>query len=645
MNQNIENSRQLVCIMFTDVVGYTEAMGLDEERALGILKQNREIQKPLVNKHGGVFIKELGDGVLATFSSVTNAVQAAAEILLQVKEKTSFNLRIGIHLSEVLFENGDVFGDGVNIASRIQSKAAVGSILVSESVQKNLTNKKGLVLNYVDAVELKNVKQPVSIYEVTITPDFEIKPITAIEQPKTIVIKKEKSIAVLPFLNLSNDSEQEYFSDGVAEDIIITLSSIQDLKVVGRRSSFAFKGQNISTQQLGQALGAATILEGSVRKMGNKLRVNTELINAADGKQLWAQKYDREIVDIFEIQDDIANSIAQNLKLNFFADNTKVNNTNLEAYELLLEGRFQVERYVEGFEKALVCFSKAIEIDPNYAEAYAELSKLHLLLTMNLFHAPSFGFETARHFAEKALALNNELGAAHYVLGQINFWYNWDFAQSKLHYEQAEQSKQGFYFSGVVIDPWYYAFVHGDFNAAVKAIEKILETDPLSLHANLHLGYFYTYGLQFDKAIAVLNKILSFVPTFSEAERMLAFNYLFKGELATGLQHAEKAAKLSHDMGWAQNTYIIALALNGQKEKAEMLTKEYEITKGPVHTSPIGIGLIYSSLGQLDKAFDYFQKGIDKKDIWAVALKYSPDFMLLRNDPRFEALVKQIPYI
>jgi adenylate cyclase len=643
MTTGISGNRQLACIMFSDIIGYTLVMGEDENKAFQILKRNREIQKPIIERFGGKWIKELGDGVLATFSSVTHAVLAAAAIQAICKTETSYDLRIGLHLSEVIFENSDVFGDGVNVAARIQSLAAVGGIVISETVQKNLINKRGIETKSLGVGNLKNVKEDINLFEVIITSEYEDIPFSDPKMPARIV-STGKSIAVLPFRNLNKDEEQEYFSDGIAEEIIVTLSNIDNLKVVGRSSSFQFKENVIPVTDVGRVLGVTTVLEGSVRRHGTRLRIYAALINVEDGCQLWAERYDRDLTDIFQIQDDIAAHIAQKLKVKFFGEDSRTIPINMEAYEWLLKGRFYLEKYIEGFEKALACFTRAVEIDPNYGEAYCELAKVHFLYTMNLLYTPAQGFERAKFYAEKALSLNKELGAAHYLLGQINFWYHWDFGKSKLEYELAEHCNDSFYFTGVVIDPWYKAFGYGDYEGAIQSIYKIIETDPLSFYAQLHLGYFYTFGRQPEKAKEVLNKMLSMVPNFSEAERLIAYNYLLEGDNENALLYARKAAQMAHGLGWAQNLFMIALAKSGQHGEARKLLAEWELQKGPLNISPLGIGLVFSFLGDLDSAFEYFNKAIDYHDIWAVAFRYSAEFDHVRHDPRFQDLLDRIGY-
>jgi adenylate cyclase len=635
--------RQLACIMFTDVVGYTALMGEDEEKAFNILKKNRDLQRPIIEKHGGRWIKEIGDGVLSTFSSVTDSVLAAADIQSACKAEASYSLRIGLHLSEVIYEDDDVFGDGVNIAARIQSIASSGSILISEPVQRNLANKRGIEIRFSGQEFLKNIKEPISLYEVIINDEY-----VGLHTQKVVRQSarkhQEKSLAVLPFRNISKDIEQEYFGDGIAEEIIVTLSNIDNLKVVGRSSSFQFKESSLTINEIGNLLSVSTILEGSVRRVRNNVRIYAELINIEDGVQMWAERYDREFTDIFDIQDDIASNIAKKLMLRFFGEGARSIPINMEAYEFLLKGRFYLDKYIEGFHKALACFTRAIEIDPRYGEAYCELAKVYFLLTMNLFFTPKEGFERAKFYAEKGLSLNNQLAAGHYVLGQIYFWYNWNFPRAKQEYELAETSTEVFYFTGVVLDPWYKAFAHGDYAGAIASVQKILESDPLSLYAQFQLAFFYCLSRQQEAAREILYKILYIVPEFSEAERILGYTYLLENDTENALLHARKAAQMASGMGWSQNFYIIALAKNGDHDVARKELEQWKAQNGPLNISPLGLGLIHSHLGEIDKAFEYFNYSLEYHDIWAASYKYNPEFDHLRDDPRFQALIDKIGY-
>ena len=639
-------SRQLAAIMFTDIVGYTAIMGEDEEKAFDLLRRNRQVQKPIIEQYGGTWIKELGDGVMATFSNATDAVLAAGAIQKTFSSSDDLKLRIGINLGEVVFEDYDVFGDGVNIASRLQAIAPIGGIYISESVNKNISNKKGIETVFVREERLKHVKTPIQIYEVNIDSirlDETVLTITT-EQQKLI---PAQSIAVLPFENMANDPEQEYFSDGMAEEILTVLSNLKDLKVVGRSSSFQFKGRNMSLREIGARLRVRTILEGSVRRQGNKLRITVKLTNAEDGYQLWSERYDRELTDVFEIQDDIAEKVAEKMKVTFFGIQPKsehVPTTNMRAYELVLQGRFFLDKFVEGFEKALECFNEAVELDPNYADAYSELARLHFLFTMFLFSKPHEGFERAKYYAQKALSLNNGLGGAHYVLGQVYFWYKWDWEMAKKEYQIAEHSPVSYYFNGIIIDPWYPALLYGDFDTAVQSMYKMIDRDPLSFNHQLQLAYFLTFGKRPEQAKLVLDNILATIPSFSEAGRLLAINYFFEGDYENAELYARKSAADAHGKGWSQNFLIIVLAKRGKQEEARQIWAEWEKNPYPCEIPSTGLSLIHTYLDDFDKAFACLEDGFNSHDFWMVALKHDPEFDPLRADPRFEKILERMNF-
>src|SRR6266487_3056976 len=277
----MSSSRQLAAIMFTDIVGYTALMGEDEQKAFELLRKNRQLQKSIIEKFNGTWIKELGDCVLASFHTVTDAVLCASAIQQSCMHTPDLKLRIGIHQGEVVFEDNDVFGDGVNIASRLQALAPIGGIWISESIYNNIANKKDIKTKFVRAEILKNVKEPIRVYEV-ITNDNEQDQLSFSISAKSKILL-EKSIAVLPFVDMSSAHDQEYLGDGLAEELINVLSQLQELKVIGRTSSFSFKETKTDLKAIGKTLNANTILEGSIQKSGNRIRITTQLINAEDG--------------------------------------------------------------------------------------------------------------------------------------------------------------------------------------------------------------------------------------------------------------------------------------------------------------------------------------------------------------------------
>lgn len=637
--------RKLACIMFTDIVGYTSLMSNNEAQALKILDENRFIHKSIINKYGGELIKEMGDGMMAIFNTATDAVHAACEIQVAAESNEDLNLRIGLHLSEIIYENGDIFGDGVNIAARIEPTAPTGGIHISQEVHANLYNKDGLATNFIREFQLKNVKQGIRIYEVIATEAFKKNLSKSISRYSERIVEDDvKSIAVMPFLNLTNDPEQDYFCDGIADDILITLSNIKELKIVGRKSSFQFKNTELSEQEIGSVLNVNHLLEGSVRRHGNRLRINVMLFNVPQNSQIWAEKYDREITDVFEIQDDITSKITRRLKVTLFEGRSRSQKINMDAYEMLLKGRYYEEMYLQGFDKALTCYTRAIEIDPDYAEAYAALANLHFLFTMHLIHSPHEGFSKTRYYAEKALSLNDEIAAAHFTLGQVNFWFDWDFDQALVQYDKAAKAAVTFYSTGITVDPWYHAFIEGDYDKAVNSALKIIETDPLSVFNQYLLSCFYTWGSRPAQARDVLSNIIKMVPNYSDAYRLLAYNSFIEGDSSRAVEEARKAVELSYGLGWSQLTLGIVLAQDGQTDESKEILFNLQESKEKNNISPLGIALIYTYLGDLDNAFKYLEEAIHYKDQWMVSLKFGPEYEPLRSDPRFDTLIDQIGY-
>lgn len=392
-------------------------MSEDEERAVDLLRKNRQIQRPLIEQYQGKWLKEIGDGVLASFNTVSDAVYCAGAIQKACLPEPDLNLRIGIHLGEVIFEGEDVFGDGVNIASRLEPLAPTGGIVVSGSVNRDLVNKKGIESIFIAEKTLKNIKEPIKLYEVKVhhIPSTETepeihRPVETIKSSKIrwwislailipvvligafLTLNKspgenieklesavtlEKSIAVLPFSDFSPEKNQDWFSDGLTEELLNCLARLPDLQVTARTSSFAFKGKDLPVQLIADSLGVNYLLEGSVRKSGNMLRVTAQLINPEHDYHLWSETYDREFSDVFIIQEDIANNIAASLNVylddkmreQMFAFGTR----NPAAYEYYMQGNVLFDKAhtpqggIADLAEANTYYEKAINLDPDFA--------------------------------------------------------------------------------------------------------------------------------------------------------------------------------------------------------------------------------------------------------------------------------------
>jgi len=636
--------RQLAAIMFTDIVGYTTLMGDDEQKAFELLKKNRQLQRPIIEKFNGTWIKEIGDGVLASFHTVTDAVMCAIEIQQACEKIDDLKLRIGIHLGEVVFEDNDVFGDGVNIASRLQALAPIGGTWISESVYKNVSNKKEIITKFIREEHLKNVKEPIRIYEVICS---------GVDANANESKNKdlEKSIAVLPFVDMSPAHDQEYLGDGLAEELINLLSQIKELKVAGRTSSFSFKKKDVDIKTIGKALNANTILEGSVQKAANRIRITAQLVNAADGYHIWSHRYDREMDDIFALQDDIASKIAEHLRITLLDDHEtaveKRPTNNLQAYEMFLKGEFHYKKYSgEGFEKAIEYFQNAIELDPDYAEAWAALGQAYWETQAWLPLQDASVVEKSRQCAKKAIAINESVAYAHFMLAIIHMNKDWDWEKAAVEIRLGNKYNRIKNFWFVPLEPWYRAMIYGDFNFAITKMEKAIENDPLSIFYLLHLALICLYELHdYKKTRALLNRILELDAHYSEAWRPMCLSFLFEGNYVQAEEYARKYYDALQGRGQGAANLIICLAASGKKEEAQELYRQVNENPSPFQFSSSLHAKVNAFLGNLDEAFDYLDKAFEERDIWlSVTLQYSPEWDLFRPDPRFQKVLERMKF-
>ncbi len=636
----MSQSRQLAAIMFTDIVGYTALMGKDEQKAFELLDKNRQIQKPIIEQLGGRWIKELGDGLMVSFNTVTDAVMAALKIQEATRQLNEFELRIGIHLGEVVFDNGDVFGDGVNIASRIQSLANPGAIFISESVQQNVSNKKGFETRYIKQEFLKNVKEPVKIFEVmaagqsypAITKDLPQKP-------------PGKCIVVLPFLNLSNDPSQEYFSDGLTEELISHLSRLKDMRVISRTTSMKYKGTKKDIKTIGMETGASYIMEGSVRIQGINLRITAQFVDANRDIHLWAESYNGTMEDIFDIQEKVSAKIVSELRLQLTKDEKeylqKRYTENTEAYQLYLQGRyFWNKRNEEGLNTAIRYFEKAIETDPEYALAWAGLADTYNLLGEFTNRSRRDLYPQAKRAVNKALEIDTELAEAHISLGLLVMLNEWDWINSGKEYQ-----------TGIKLNPnyatghhWYaeWLLFMGRTTEAIEEISIAVKLDPVSPAILKDHGMTFYYCRQYDQAIDSANKTLELNPDFDTAYRLLSLAYQGKGMYVQAIEENQRwgqytGNKVKTDISLAQ---IYAAA--GRKEEALKIIEEAESEMALTGNDYRGMALIYAALEKPDEAFEWLEKSYEQHEESLCNLKVDPKLDPLRSDPRFKSMLHKV---
>jgi TolB-like protein/class 3 adenylate cyclase/Tfp pilus assembly protein PilF len=626
--------RKLAAVMFTDIVGYTALMSQDELKALLVLQKNRDIQKPLVEKFNGEFLKEMGDGTLLCFQSALDAVQCAQKIQKSVSDDPDLNLRIGIHLGDIVFKDGDVFGDGVNVASRIEHLAEVGGIFISGQVYDAVRNKPGIKAVFVGEKMLKNISHPVKIY-------------TLLSEPFTSKDKaKEKSIAVLPFTDMSQQKDQEYFCEGMAEELINALTKVARLQVASRTSAFQFKGKGYDICEIGKKLNVQSVLEGSIRKAGNKLRITAQLVDVSDGYHLWSEKYDRDMEDIFAIQDEISLAIVDNLKVKLLRDEktklSKHHTKNKEAYNLYLKGRYFWNRRTEvGFNKAFGFFQSAIEIDPNYALAFAGLAECYCMLSMHLAKPEPF-IRQGRIAAEKALSIDETLAEAHAALGWIKLSYDWDWLGAERSFKQAIQ-----------LDPRYptaynwYAALLGILNRheeAIRYITQAQEYDPGSAIINRDLGIIYAWAGDFEKAIKQLQFTIDMDPDFTPAYFHLGIIYVWMKKYDLAIEYFKKVRAMAGDFFDIIGILGFTYAKSGQKEEALSELKKLEDLAKNQDTRAFEFSLIHTGLGNNDQAFEWLDIACKNHEFAVLLLGPESElwFEDLLPDPKFKEFLIRI---
>ncbi len=423
--------RRLAAILAADVVGYSRLMGNDVAGTLNRLKSLRiELVEPSITQRKGRIVKLMGDGLLAEFPSVVEAVQCAVAIQqgmplreTEIGEERRIKLRIGVNLGDIIVEGSDIYGDGVNVAARLEALAEAGGVYVSGTVFDHIKSKVDLKFVDLGAQEVKNIAEPVRIYR-WINSTMYAMP-DAVESGDALPLPDKPSIAILPFNNMSGDPEQDYFADGICEDLITALSKIRWFFVIARNSSFTYKGQAVEVTQVARELGVRYIIEGSVRKAGNRVRITAQLIDATSGRHVWAERYDRDLADIFDLQDEMTQTIAGAVEPELSAAEreraARKAPDNLDAWETFQRGLWHLWHFSKkDFADAQRILRRAQELDPGFATAYAYESYCHFLDTMLGFsEAPEESLSAALSLAKKALAVDDKDPMAYFALGRV----------------------------------------------------------------------------------------------------------------------------------------------------------------------------------------------------------------------------------
>jgi len=773
-----EPTRKLAAIMFTDIVGYTSLMGKDSKKALDLVRRSKDIQKPLVEKFNGKWLKEMGDGAMAQFNTALDAVNCAVHIQRVSRADFDADIRIGIHLGDITLENNDVYGDGVNVASRLESIADPGGVYVSESIERATRGQTDIQAKYIGEVNLKNVDYGVRTYAlqgtglpvpdlkdskgitgrffaeierrgvaragviyillsllfILVLPYFqswldlptwskpvlitflgfgfpialylawryerspegfirttsdkswqnplnarqrkpltgnyimgglilfiallyvlpenkpENKPETSPENTIVEVSEDDKSIAVLPFVNMSNDPDQDYFSDGMMEEILNHLFKIGDLQVTSRTSAMQYKGTNKSITEIAKELGVSTILEGSVRKSGNRVRITVQLIDGQTDKHLWAETYDRNLSDIFAIQSEVAQTIATTLQaeiqpeVRLRIESQPTDNT--DAYNLYLEALKLNAVDDKENKQAIAILEEVTKLDPNFSRAYVALGyRLQTgatYLTSDGRMDPATAWIISKPYFDKALELDPDNGEAHMRMAWSTLWFDWNFEGARIEYEETKRIFPNYSWTD-------YLVTTENFKQAAKEAEKSVEIDPTNGLAWSSIILAQYFSGDHEKALQNIENALSdslswVVLTLSESARVSMYLGQYEKALAIINKIYEGQPGLKSPRIFAIQA-ICEHYLGNDSIVTELMDKLEENSSRSAGGSPaFYLAMMYAVLGDVDESYKWLDKSYEEREVEMYWLKVEPPFEPIRSDPRWQGMLDKVGF-
>lgn len=633
-----QSERRLAAIMFTDIVGYTTLTQNNETLALKLLERHRDLIRPALSRYGGREVKTIGDAFLVEFGSALQATECAFEIqkiLHEYNESASdkISLKIGIHVGDVIHTQGDVYGDAVNIASRIEPLAKGGGVCISGQVYDQVRNKILYQTTKLETGPLKNISLPTDVYRLDL-------PWERGDVPDNIALPSNR-IAVLPFVNISPDPNDEFFADGLTEELITNLSLVKGLKIIARTSVMNYKKKEKNISVIGKELGVGTVVEGSVRKAANRIRVTVQVIDANTEEHLWASNYDRGLDDIFAVQSDIASRVSEAIPSNIskLKPAQALSKTeDVRAYMYFLQGKHIVHStQEEPLRQSLRFFYKALEADPSFARAYAGVAEAYIALGNWNFITWEESIGSARVAVRSALAIDEGLAEAHALLSSIAMM------SDDVHTSAAEASK------AVELNPnlaqayamlGQCAAIRGGADEFVKQLETAYQLDPLSPDIIRPLGRALFYAGKNAEALEHWNRTLHIDPY--SAYRGLSDYYMSTGDYARAEAAVQELEKIqpTGEITLLNKGYLAAL--RGNRSIAEEIIRSLNENYPQGSAISGSIGMIYYALGDLDRFFELMFLALDNHTLSGSTLLLSPLFATARKDPRFRKLIDKL---
>ena len=661
----MSQTRQLAAIMFTDISGFTSLMGDDEQKAYAILQKNRALQKPIIEQFNGTWIKELGDGVLASFPTVSDAMNAAFNIQQACNAAKNFQLSIGIHQGEIIVENGDIFGDAVNVASRIQSLGVPGSVLFSKKIKDEIHNKAEFQTVSLGNFEFKNVEEPLEIFALS-NPGFIVPRKEEMKGKLKTPVKKSnkgrwiaaslgvllllsffifrqsifpskkttiKSLAILPFVNTGNDSAIAYLSDGIPENLINRFSKIAGVKVFARSATFELPDSAKKIESLRRVLNADVVLTGRLSKSPTGYTLNCELVDAANKNQLWGNSFELTTDDIANVEDAIVAALLNPLEISS-ADGITINQDNKKvnpaAYAEYLKGRYlSYGSTPEESEKAISHFRKAISIDPKYALAYAAIANEKITQSIFSNAGNQEIMNEGRTSLEAAKALDPTLPEIYTTEGALKFYYEHDWKGAVNSYKKALDLDP----NNAIIYIRYSATLAdvGQTKEALPLADKAVELDPVSISSLHNLGWVNLLAGNYQKGIDAFAKSVELHPTFTWGYIKQAFGYNALKQYDKALEETNKAEALLKD-GWGSELIQAALMYNydaaGNKSKADSLANRFlDYAAKNTVKDPYALSCVYRMKQDYKKALEWEEKTVQQRSPSAYILAMPFQYM------------------
>ena len=707
ISENTEEERKLAAIMFTDMVGYSALAQRDDKLALELLEEHRRLLREIFPRFHGTEIKTIGDAFLVEFGSALEAARCAIEIQRTLAKRNPdvtrdrrIELKIGIHIGDVVHREGDVYGDGVNIASRIEQLAGAGGICVSMDVERQIRNALEARFEKFGSADLKNISLPMDLFRIVLPWSDGGEPATpgtrsskksallipaivlaaialligwwwlqrsnnnrqpAASAPSNVAVptapataSDQRSVAVLPFVNLSDDKESEYFSDGVSEELLTVLQKIPGLHVAARTSAFSFKGKNATAQEIGQKLGVAHLVEGSVRKAGNTVRIAARLSRADTGQDLWSENYTRDLKDVFAVQTELAQTIVEQLRGQLGGSDQssggkekiqadvraaeKGGTKNVEAHQNYLQGRFFYNRHSEkDMGLALAAFQRAVELDPKFALAWAGLGSTH-----RWFAGFSTSLERAdfdKHLADareavaRALAIEPDLPEA--LLGRSNMELNFDFNVKAAAESVSKALALAPSDPDVLIEAGNLDIARGNLDRAIEFYRRAVALDPVNGSARSFLAFNLVVAKRFNEARAEYPRVVELNPAMPWSHAGLGLAFLLEGEFEEAVTAAE-----ADSADWTR-WLIVSCARWAQKKIPESDAALTQL-KRLADVAAYQIAEAYAYRGDKDQAFEWLERARQQRDPGIVAMRKDPLLDKIRDDARFNSSLHSV---